>query len=500
MSRRSLDISLAGAGPQRLSAPHPAVTLAIVDFAAVVLAGLACRGLNPAGHAAHTPRAIMVVIATATLAVALLHRRAFSGQGGPPARGMEAALCLAHAFAILLLVLLFWEQALTFHLGPAAAAPADGILATNRNWLFTWTVSSPLVLLLGRRPVEVALARAAPQPALRRAVVVGDAVSAQRLARVLARPDRADRAGLRVEIAGALILSPRGMPPPEGPAGWPSLATLRAARGLVEAGEADLLLVALPETAAGAIAAILRVMAGVSLDIWLAPDIARLYEAPARLSSLAGVPFLHLQERPMAGFAAIAKRAEDLLLGLPLLLLASPLMLGIALAVRLTSPGPALFVQPRRGLNRRIIRVRKFRTMAMEAADGAGARQAVVGDARVTPLGRFLRRTSLDELPQLLNVVEGSMSLVGPRPHALGTEAAGRPFAEAAADYAARHRVKPGMTGWAQVRGWRGETDTVEKLRRRVEHDLYYIAHWSLAFDLRILAMTLRAVIRGEGV
>jgi lipopolysaccharide/colanic/teichoic acid biosynthesis glycosyltransferase len=138
--------------------------------------------------------------------------------------------------------------------------------------------------------------------------------------------------------------------------------------------------------------------------------------------------------------------------------------------------------------------------MRAESADAAGARQAVAGDRRVTPLGRFLRRTSLDELPQLLNVVEGTMSLVGPRPHALGTEAAGLPFGEAAMGYAARHRVKPGMTGWAQVCGWRGETDTMEKLHRRVEHDLFYIAHWSLSLDLRILAMTARAVLRGEGV
>lgn len=497
MSRRSLDISLAGAGPQRLSAPHPAVVLAIVDFAAVVAAGLACRGLNPAGHAAHTPHAVMVVMATGTLAVGLLHRRVLSGQGGRPVGGIEAVLCLAHAFAILLLLLLLCEQALCFRLGPTEAAPADGILATNRNWLFTWAIATPVVLLLARQPVAAALARMAPPPATRRAVVVGNAASARRLARVLAEPDRA---GPIVEITGLLILSPRGMEPPENPAGWPRLDTLRAARALVAAGEADLLLVALPEMASRSIAAILRLMAGVAVDIWLAPDIARLYETPARLSSLGGVPFLHLQERPMAGFAAITKRAEDLLLGLTLLLLASPLMLAIALAVRLTSPGPALFVQPRLGLNRRIIRVRKFRTMVVEAADGMGACQAVAGDARVTPLGRFLRRTSLDELPQLLNVVEGSMSLVGPRPHALGTEAAGRPFAEAAADYAGRHRVKPGMTGWAQVCGWRGETDTVEKLRRRVAHDLYYIAHWSLLFDLRILAMTLRAVIRGEGV
>jgi len=183
--------------------------------------------------------------------------------------------------------------------------------------------------------------------------------------------------------------------------------------------------------------------------------------------------------------------------GVPLLCLAAPLMLLVALAIRLDSPGPVLFVQPRLGFNNRVIRVRKFRTMHGMATDERGCRQAVRGDPRVTRVGRWLRRTSLDELPQLLNVAGGSMSLVGPRPHALGTAAGGLPFEAAATDYGSRHRVKPGITGWAQVRGWRGETDTVDKLRRRVEHDLHYIAHWSLWFDLRILALTFTAVLRG---
>ncbi|GAB0118987.1 exopolysaccharide biosynthesis polyprenyl glycosylphosphotransferase [Acidisoma sp. 7E03] len=495
MPRRSLDAVLTGSDPHRLSAPHPAVVVAAADFVAVAGAGLLCRGLNPAGHAAHTPRELVVVLVTAGLAVLLLHRRCVTGQGAQPARGVEALLCLAHAFALLLLALLFWEQVMSFHLGAGAPPEADAILASNRNWLFAWAVTAPLLLALTRATVAAFPARQTSPPPARRAVVVGDAAGAARLARALARGGP----GPALEIAGALILTrweEAGAPP----AGWPRLQGLAALRRTVAQGEADLLLVALPQRADRSIAALMRVMAGLALDIWLAPDIARLYAAPARLSPLGGLPFLHLQERPIAGRAAVVKRAEDLALGLPLLLMAAPLMLAIAVAIRLSSPGPALFVQPRLGLNRSIIQVRKFRTMTREASDPAGARQTVAGDARVTPLGRVLRRSSLDELPQLLNVVGGSMSLVGPRPHALGSCAAGRPFAEAAADYAARHRVKPGMTGWAQVQGWRGETDTAEKLRQRVAHDLHYIAHWSLWLDLRILALTLRAMWRGEGV
>jgi Undecaprenyl-phosphate glucose phosphotransferase len=285
---------------------------------------------------------------------------------------------------------------------------------------------------------------------------------------------------------------------PAGGDGWPVLRSLRAVCALIQAGDADLVIIALPEAASRRIAAIMSRMSGIAVDIRLAPDTARFYRPDARVSSIGGLPFLHLRDKPISGMAAAAKRAEDLVLGVPLLCLVAPLMLLVALAIRLDSPGPVLFVQPRLGFNNRLIRVRKFRTMHGGASDERGSLQAVRGDVRVTRVGRFLRRTSLDELPQLINVVGGSMSLVGPRPHALGTAAAGLPFEAAAAEYESRHRVKPGITGWAQVRGWRGETDTVEKLRRRVEHDLHYIAHWSLWFDLRILALTVSAVFCGE--
>jgi len=167
-----------------------------------------------------------------------------------------------------------------------------------------------------------------------------------------------------------------------------------------------------------------------------------------------------------------------------------PLLAAIALAIKLDDPGKALFRQKRLGFNGQTFHIYKFRTMRTEATDADAQVLVSRGDSRVTPIGRFLRRTSLDELPQLWNVLIGDMSLVGPRPHALKAKAADRLYDEVVAEYAVRHRVKPGITGWAQVKGWRGETDTVEKIKRRVEHDLYYIDNWSLAFDLRILLMT----------
>jgi putative colanic acid biosynthesis UDP-glucose lipid carrier transferase len=163
-------------------------------------------------------------------------------------------------------------------------------------------------------------------------------------------------------------------------------------------------------------------------------------------------------------------------------------MLLVALAVRLTSPGPVLFRQKRYGRNGRVFEILKFRTMRAGSDEAEPFVQARRGDPRTTPLGRILRRTSLDELPQLLNVLRGEMSIVGPRPHAVPHSEAMAPLIEA---YPSRHRVKPGITGWAQVSGFRGETDTIEKMERRLEHDLHYIETWSLLLDLRIILRTL---------
>ena len=197
---------------------------------------------------------------------------------------------------------------------------------------------------------------------------------------------------------------------------------------------------------------------------------------------------------PFKGWSPLIKRIEDLVLASLALLLLSPLMLGVALAIKLDSPGPVLFRQKRYGYNNRLIEVYKFRSMYHQMADAHAERQTTKGDSRVTRVGAFIRRTSLDELPQLLNVLLGSMSMVGPRPHATATKAAGILFEEAVETYSARHRVKPGITGWAQINGYRGETDTLEKIEKRVEFDLEYIENWSVWFDLYILFRTLPAV------
>jgi Undecaprenyl-phosphate glucose phosphotransferase len=213
------------------------------------------------------------------------------------------------------------------------------------------------------------------------------------------------------------------------------------------------------------------------------------------LNYIAGVPLLTISDRPLKDWSGVAKWVEDKVLSSILLLLLSPLMLIVALLVKLDSPGPVLFVQERFGFNNNVIRVLKFRTMYVDRGDRSGAQRTVKNDPRVTRSGRFLRSLSLDELPQLINVLRGEMSLIGPRAHAVTMKAGNQLYPDAIKEYAQRHRVKPGITGWAQVNGYRGEVDTIEKARGRVEYDLFYIEHWSVWLDLKITALTFLTIV-----
>jgi len=228
-------------------------------------------------------------------------------------------------------------------------------------------------------------------------------------------------------------------------------------------------------------------------SIYLCPEIINAHIPIHKLSQIAGWPMLAVQERPLSGWDLLVKTIEDYVLGSLLLLLATPLMIAIAIAIKLESRGPIFFRQKRYGFNNNRIEIYKFRSMhhTKESETAATAEQALAqatrNDPRTTRVGRFLRKTSLDELPQLINVLQRRMSLVGPRPHAVVHN---EQYATIIDDYLERHRMKPGITGWAQVNGFRGETDTYEKMRRRVQYDLYYVDHWSLLFDLKILLLT----------
>lgn len=248
----------------------------------------------------------------------------------------------------------------------------------------------------------------------------------------------------------------------------------------------DEILIAMPMTNELRIANLVEQLSLLPADIRICPSATAFRIPPKRLLDYEGLAVLELERRPMEGWAPIIKNAEDKLLASFLLIAFAPFFVLIALAVKLDSRGPAIFKQRRHGFNHEVFTLYKFRTMHV-VEDGPGIAQATRQDPRITRVGRFLRKTSLDELPQLFNVLRGDMSLVGPRPHALSHN---EYYSTVLARYANRHKVKPGMTGWAQVNGYRGETDTPEKMRRRVEHDLWYIENWSVWLDVKILAMT----------
>ena len=267
-------------------------------------------------------------------------------------------------------------------------------------------------------------------------------------------------------------------------------AVIAALLGIMHRQPVHQVVLALPWSASAEIEPVVRWLRGFAVDAWLYPETPR-HELQVRGVGLIGAaPLLRVLERPLDGGQAFAKTLFDRAIAGMLLLFISPLLLMLAALVRFTSPGPVFYRQIRHGFNHEPIGVLKFRSMYAELCDAPDARevkQALRQDKRITPIGSFLRRTSLDELPQLWNVFRGEMSLVGPRPHAM---AHNEYFARQIDNYLGRHRVRPGITGWAQVNGCRGETRTVEDMRRRVELDLYYIDNWSLLLDIRILLRT----------
>lgn len=231
---------------------------------------------------------------------------------------------------------------------------------------------------------------------------------------------------------------------------------------------------------------LVRELADTTCSVILIPDVFTFNILHSRIEEVSGVPVVPLYDTPLSGINRLLKRAEDIVLASLILLLISPVLCCIALSVKLTSPGPVIFRQTRYGMDGKPIKVWKFRSMKVMEND-AVVTQATQNDPRVTPVGNFLRRTSLDELPQFINVLTGGMSIVGPRPHAVAHNEQYRQLIEG---YMLRHKVKPGITGWAQINGWRGETDTLEKMEKRVEFDLEYIREWSLWFDIKIVFLT----------
>jgi putative colanic acid biosynthesis UDP-glucose lipid carrier transferase len=269
--------------------------------------------------------------------------------------------------------------------------------------------------------------------------------------------------------------------------GYPVLGTLNDMIGFVKHHQVHMVYLALPLRAEDRLREVVESLQDTTASVYFVPDVFIFSLFSSSLTDLRGVPLIALWETPFFGVSGWLKRAEDLALTSLILILVSPLLFLIALGVKLSSPGPIIFKQRRYGLDGHEILVYKFRTMRVWE-DGSDISQATKEDDRVTPVGRWLRRTSLDELPQFFNVLGGSMSIVGPRPHAV---AHNEYYRRLIPGYMLRHKVRPGLTGWAQINGWRGETETLEKMEKRVEYDLDYLRHWSLWFDLKIIVLTI---------
>jgi putative colanic acid biosynthesis UDP-glucose lipid carrier transferase len=365
----------------------------------------------------------------------------------------------------------------------------------DRNTLLAWFTITPFVIYSAHRAIPILLPQLLAIDGVRSAVVISTNEVGQRLARNLVEhPLLGFRFLGFFEEAQGGEGGEAGAParyPGEALAG-PLLGAADAAAAFVKTHRVETVFIALPMAAQPHLLKLLDEIKDTTASVYFVPDIFITDLINARIDDINGMPVMAVCESPIVGFNALFKRSFDIVVaGLALATLA-PLMLSIAAGVKLGSPGPVLFRQRRYGLDGRQIVVWKFRSMTV-AEDGPQVRQATRNDQRVTPLGAYLRRTSLDELPQLFNVLGGSMSLVGPRPHAVAHNEQYRGLIKG---YMVRHKVKPGITGWAQVNGLRGETDSVDKMRRRIEHDIEYLRRWSPGFDLRILLKTAIIVFR----
>ncbi len=363
----------------------------------------------------------------------------------------------------------------------------------SRSWAAGWYVAG-LVALFADRLVLTSLVRRWGRDGrlVRRVIIVGGGREGETLVCALEAEADSD-----LRICG--VFDDRGGErSPQVVAGIPKLGTVDDLVEFTRRTRVDLILVSLPLTAEDRVLHMVRKLWVLPVDVRLAAHLSKLRFRPRAYSYIGNVPVLDIFDKPIADWNMVIKTAFDWIAGGLIFLAALPVMAAVALAVKLDSPGPVFFRQRRLGFNNEVIEVFKFRSLYHDQAD-PNARQIVTkNDPRVTRVGRFIRKTSLDELPQLINVLRGELSLVGPRPHVVEANTANKLYEEVVDGYFARHRVKPGITGWAQINGWRGEINTAEKLQRRVEHDLYYIENWSLLFDLYILMRTPFALLRTE--
>lgn len=444
----------------------------LLDPAAV--AGLLWALAAAHGHAFGPAWVALAILASLTVAAVFEAARLYRPWRSEPVRRE------------LVLVAWAWLVAAGVLLGLGAAT--GGLGAFPRQVLVAWVLATPLALLVLHGSVRLVLRQARGRGRnLKTYVIVGGGTLARRLHQQLAT-----RPWLGLQPLG--YFDDRAAARDGAPMPLPRLGAIGDLAAYLRIASPHYVYLALPPRPKAVVRRVVDDLDDSTASVYLVPDVFASRSARGAASPSDDLAVIALRESPFAGMAGSLKRAEDLVLASLILVFISPILLAIAAAVKLTSPGPVIFTQRRYGLDGRVFRVWKFRTMSV-CEDGERFVQASRGDARVTPLGAFLRRTSLDELPQFLNVLQGHMSIVGPRPHPTALDERYRSLIKG---YVLRHRVRPGITGLAQVSGFRGETDTLEKMAGRVRLDLEYIKGWSLLLDLRIILQTIWKGFRGE--
>jgi Undecaprenyl-phosphate glucose phosphotransferase len=363
----------------------------------------------------------------------------------------------------------------------------------SRGWLLGWYIAGAGVLVLYRLGVRALVRHWTAQGRLkRRTVIVGGGADAGTLIEAIRQGADSD-----VNLIG-LFDDRVDERSPESVAEVPKLGKVSALVDFARATRVDLVIVSMPLSAEKRVLEMLKQLWVLPVDIRLSAHMSKLKFASRAYSYLGDVPVFDVADRPISDWNLVFKWLFDHVVAALALVVLSPVMIATAIAIKLDSRGPVLFRQKRHGFNNELVEVFKFRSMYTDLSDLSATKLVTRDDPRVTRVGKFIRKTSIDELPQLFNVLKGDLSIVGPRPHAMQAKAANVLYYEAVEGYFARHKVKPGITGWAQVNGWRGETDTLDKIMQRVNHDLYYIEHWSLLLDLYILVMTPVSLIRSR--
>lgn len=363
----------------------------------------------------------------------------------------------------------------------------------SRVWLLSWYAGGAVALVAFRLALRrLVLHWSASGRLKRRTVIVGGGEAAATLIEAINSSASGD-----IELLG-LFDDRDDERSPEEVNGLRKLGRVADLIPFSRRAKIDLVIVSMPLSAEARVLEMLRQLWVLPVDIRLSAHMSKLRFTDKTYSYVGDLPVFDMADRPISDWNLVFKWVFDKSVALTALILLSPVMIATAIAVKATSKGPILFKQKRHGFNNELIEIYKFRSMYTDMSDAKAATLVTRDDPRVTPVGRFIRKTSIDELPQLFNVLKGELSIVGPRPHALEAKAANTLYHEAVDGYFARHKVKPGITGWAQINGWRGETDTVEKIMQRVDHDLYYIENWSVVLDLYILMMTPISLLNSE--